>query len=180
MKKVVSVLIFQFSPSFGTEALVPVVPRYRFWQLSFGSYFSIPGFWYKVFKGLFAFVSFSRNLKLWYWNLDCLEPKLLKFFRTKIQKLRLFRYFRFQTNTTKKGAIITIQLSIIKNIPQCINSRQTYVCVGNARFKLIVGMMSIYQISLCLQSIFARVMSSFQLAAQLFPKNMDFYSVINT
>ena len=43
-----TVLIFQFSPGFGTEASVPAVPRYRFWYLGSGSYFSIPGFWYKV------------------------------------------------------------------------------------------------------------------------------------
>ena len=31
------VLIFQFSPGFGTEAAVPAVPRYRFWYLGSGS-----------------------------------------------------------------------------------------------------------------------------------------------
>ena len=44
-----TVLIFQFSPGFGTEALVtavPAVPRYRFWYLGSGSDFLIPGFWY--------------------------------------------------------------------------------------------------------------------------------------
>ena len=35
------------------------------------------------------------NLKLWYWNLNWVEPKLLKIFGTKIQKLRFFWYFWF-------------------------------------------------------------------------------------
>ena len=39
-----TVLIFQFSPGFSTEASVPVVPRYRFWYIGSGSYFSIQGF----------------------------------------------------------------------------------------------------------------------------------------
>ena len=52
------VLIFQFSPGFGTEASALAVPRYRFLYLGSGSYFSIPGFEYKVFRGLFAFSSF--------------------------------------------------------------------------------------------------------------------------
>ena len=38
------VLIFQFSPGFGTEASALAVPRYRFLYLGSGSYFSIPGF----------------------------------------------------------------------------------------------------------------------------------------
>ena len=50
-----TVLIFQFSPGFGSEASVPAVSRYRFWYLGSGSYLSIPGFRYKVFRGLFAF-----------------------------------------------------------------------------------------------------------------------------
>ena len=110
-----TVLIFQFSPGFGTEASVPAISWYRFWHLGSGSLISKPGFRYKVFRGLFAFVSFRYcfgsisvsfwpqirwNLKLWYWNLNWLEPKLLKNFGTKIKKLRFFRYFRFQTNTT--------------------------------------------------------------------------------
>ena len=53
-----TVQIFQFSPGFGAEALVPAVPLYPFWYLGSGSLFSIPGFQYKVFRGLFAFVSF--------------------------------------------------------------------------------------------------------------------------
>ena len=53
-----TVVIFQFSPGFGAEALVPVVPLYLFWYLGSGSYFLIPGFCYKVFRGLFAFVPF--------------------------------------------------------------------------------------------------------------------------
>ena len=36
------------------------------------------------------------NLKLWYWNLNWLEPKLLKIFGTKIQKLRFFGIFGFR------------------------------------------------------------------------------------
>ena len=68
------VLIFQFSPSIGTEASVSAVLWYRFWKLGSGSHLLIPGFRYKVFRGSFAFVSF------WYrnWNLNCskfLEPK---------------------------------------------------------------------------------------------------------
>ena len=53
-----TVLIFQFNPGCGTGASVPAVPRYWFWYLGSGSYFSIPGFRYKVCRGLFAFVSF--------------------------------------------------------------------------------------------------------------------------
>ena len=56
-----TILIFQFSPGFGTEAPVPALPQYRFWYLDSGSCFSIPGVRYKVFRGFFAFVS------LWYW-----------------------------------------------------------------------------------------------------------------
>ena len=55
-----TILIFQFSPGFGTEAPVPALPQYTFWYLDSGSYFSIPGLRYKVFRGLFALVS------LWY------------------------------------------------------------------------------------------------------------------
>ena len=105
-----TILIFQFSPGFSTEASVPAVPLYRFWYLGSGSYFSIPGSRYMVFKGLFAFVSFwycfgslldpfqlqiRWNLKLWYSNLNWLESKLFKIFGTKIQKMRFFRYSRF-------------------------------------------------------------------------------------
>ena len=36
------------------------------------------------------------NLKLWYWNLNWLEPKLLKIFGTKIHKLRFFGIFGFR------------------------------------------------------------------------------------
>ena len=39
-----TLLIFQFSPGFGTDASVPAVSLYRFWHLSSGSYFSIQGF----------------------------------------------------------------------------------------------------------------------------------------
>ena len=39
-----TVLIFQFSSGFGSEALVTAVSRYWFWYLGSGSYFSIPGF----------------------------------------------------------------------------------------------------------------------------------------
>ena len=56
-----TVLSFQFSPGFGSEASVPVVSRYRFWYLGSGFYFLIPGFPYWVFMGLFAFFLF------WYW-----------------------------------------------------------------------------------------------------------------
>ena len=99
-----TVLIFQFSPLFGTEALVPAVPRYRFWYLGSGSFFSIPGFQYKVFRGLFAFVSVCYwfcsvsisyrlqirwNLKLWYCNLNCSK------FSVQIQNLQFFRYVWF-------------------------------------------------------------------------------------
>ena len=42
MKKVVSMLIFQFSPSFGTEALVPLVAQ--FWFLLLDTRVSVQGF----------------------------------------------------------------------------------------------------------------------------------------
>ena len=58
-------LIFQFGPSFSTEVSVPAVPWKRFCYLGSGSYLSIPGFWYKVFMGLFAFLS-----KFWYQNTE--------------------------------------------------------------------------------------------------------------
>ena len=45
-----TVLIFQFCPGFGTEALVPTVPWYRLWYLGSGSYFSVSGFGYQVFR----------------------------------------------------------------------------------------------------------------------------------
>ena len=88
------VLIFQFSPGFGTEESVSTVPRYRFWYLGSGSYFWIPGFWCNVFKGLFAFFSFwfqfgsifvpfqfqiRWNRKLWYWTLNDWNLKCSKF-----------------------------------------------------------------------------------------------------
>ena len=88
-----------------------------------GSSVLVPASWYQGFGtrfwgGIFAFVSFCYwfssisvqfrhqirwNLKLRYWNLNWLEPNLLKIFGTKKQKLRLFRYYRFLTNTNKKG-----------------------------------------------------------------------------
>ena len=51
-----TVLVFQFNPGFGTEASVTAVSRYQFWYSGSGSYFSIPGFWYEVFRGLFVFI----------------------------------------------------------------------------------------------------------------------------
>ena len=53
-----TVLIFQFSRGIGTEASVPAILWYRFWYLGSCSYFSIPGFWCKVYSGLYAFFSF--------------------------------------------------------------------------------------------------------------------------
>ena len=72
-----TVLTFQFSPGFGSEASVPAVSRYWFWYLGSGSYLSIPGFRNKVFRGLFA------NAKFWY----LLDP------------------FRFQNNTSGQGVV---------------------------------------------------------------------------
>ena len=40
-------------------------PPSRFWWLGSGSHFSIPGFWYKVFRGLFAFSSFTLVMQVW-------------------------------------------------------------------------------------------------------------------
>ena len=53
------VLIFQFSSGFGTEASVPAAQRYWFWYFNSGSYFSIPGFWYKVFSGYLHMAHFE-------------------------------------------------------------------------------------------------------------------------
>ena len=55
---VLVVLTFQIRPGVRAEASVPAVPQYRFWYLGSGSYFSIQGFRYKVFRGLLAFFSF--------------------------------------------------------------------------------------------------------------------------
>ena len=63
-----TVLIFQFSLGFGTKASVPAIPQCLFWYLSSGSYYSIPGFLYKVYGGLFALFSF------WYWFGSILVP----------------------------------------------------------------------------------------------------------
>ena len=118
----------------------PVQSQFRYWSLGScgsrmpvlvlgsGSYFSIPGFRYKVFMGLLAFffilalvwfhfgsilapfrlhfgsilallqLQIRWNLKLWYWNLSWLEPWLLKIFSTKIKKLPFFLYYWFYTN----------------------------------------------------------------------------------
>ena len=96
-----TVLIFRFSPGFGTDASVPAVSRYRFWYLGSGSYFSIPGFRYKVFSFSVSVFRFSapfqlqikRNLKIWFNNLNRLEPKLLKIFGTKIKKVAVLSVF---------------------------------------------------------------------------------------
>ena len=40
------VLIFQLGPGHGTEALFPVVPRYRFWHLGPGTSVLAPRFWF--------------------------------------------------------------------------------------------------------------------------------------
>ena len=79
------VLIFQFSPGFGTEASGPGVPWYLFWYLGFGSYFTIQRFRYTRFSGGYLHLShywywywfgsisvpfrlqIRWNLKLWYW-----------------------------------------------------------------------------------------------------------------
>ena len=79
---------YWFSSSVPVSVLKPWFLRY----LGSCSYFSIPGFRYKVFRGLMAFSSFWYwfssisvpfwlqtwwNLKLLNWNLNWLEPKLL-------------------------------------------------------------------------------------------------------
>ena len=104
------ILIFQFSPGFGTEASVPAVLVPRFWFLLLDTRALVQGF-----EGVFAFFSFLYqfgsitvpfplqirwNLKLWYGNLNLVESKLLRIFGTKIKKLQFFWYFRFQTNTS--------------------------------------------------------------------------------
>ena len=71
-----TVLIFQLNPVFGTEASNPAVPRYRFWYLVSGSYFSIPRFRYKVFRRLIAVVLF----RYWFGSISApnqVEPKAL-------------------------------------------------------------------------------------------------------
>ena len=57
-----TVLIFQFSPGFGSEASVPEDSRYRFWYLGSGSFCWIPGFLYKVFRGYLHFSNFGTGL----------------------------------------------------------------------------------------------------------------------
>ena len=71
-----SILNLWFSPVFCTVASVPAIPWYRY--LSFGSYCSISGFLYKVFRLFFKFFSFPFSID---WNLNC-----SKFFCTKKQK----------------------------------------------------------------------------------------------
>ena len=75
----------------GTSVLVPT-SQYQ----GFGTKFS---------KGLFAFVSFwywfgsissphqEWNLKLWYWNLNWLEPKLIKVFRYQSTEVAVLSVF---------------------------------------------------------------------------------------
>ena len=98
------VLIFQFSPGFGTEASAPAVPLYRFWYLSSGSRFSlIPGFHYKVFRGLFVFFShFGTSLVPFGLHFNPIstpnqvEPKAMEFEPTARNKeVAVFRYFPF-------------------------------------------------------------------------------------
>ena len=139
-----TVLIFQFSPGFGTEASVPAVSRYQLHGTSvlvlcsryqgFGTRFSggylhmshfgtvLVTFWLHFGSISVQFWPQIRwNLKLWYWNLNWLEPKLLKIFGTKIQKLRFFRYFRFWTNT-----IIFPQCNFDKEFPNILRILYTY------------------------------------------------------
>ena len=75
-----TVLIFQFNPGFGTEASVLAVPQYPFWYLGFSSLLSIPGIRHKVFRGLFAFVSFwywFGSISVLFWLQNQVEPKPL-------------------------------------------------------------------------------------------------------
>ena len=71
-------MIFQFSPGFGTEASVPVVPRYRLRYLISGSYLMVPEFWYNFCMGLFAFSSFLVLVRFHYGIISApnqVEPK---------------------------------------------------------------------------------------------------------
>ena len=100
----VLVLVRVFSAvGFGSAA-----SRYRFCYLGSGStsrhqgfgtgfsggYSHLSNFGTSLFPFRFQFGS-KWMLKLWYWNLNSLELKLLKFFGTNLQMLRFFRYFRF-------------------------------------------------------------------------------------
>ena len=52
---------FQLSPGFGSVASVPTVLRYRFQYLGSGSYYWIPGFWYKFSGNYSHFSHFGTN-----------------------------------------------------------------------------------------------------------------------
>ena len=68
-----TILIFQISPG-------PAAPGCRFWYLGSGSYFAIPGFWYKVFRGLFAFFPILVLVRFHFGTIlvpNQMEPKAL-------------------------------------------------------------------------------------------------------
>ena len=96
-------MTFQMCPGVGAEASVPAVPQYRFWYLGSCSYF--------------FFIPVPFRLQIWWkpkllnWNLSWLEPKLLKIYNTKIQKLQFFRFFRFRPTLfyTQQRGIFTCQ-----------------------------------------------------------------------
>ena len=67
MYSVGTVLISQLTPCFGTVALVPTASRYRLRYLGSGPNCLIPGFWHKVFRGLFAFSHFgTSSVTFWF------------------------------------------------------------------------------------------------------------------
>ena len=83
-----TILIFQFSPGFGTTLLVLV---HRFWFLLHDTRVV------SIFLILVLHVVWVQIR----WNLNWLEPRLRsKIFSTKMQKLRLFRHIRFWPNTS--------------------------------------------------------------------------------
>ena len=75
--------------------LVPVlVSRFRFPLLNTRD-FSHFGISSVPFRYHFSYNSGGAQTSPKLWNLNCLEPKLLKLFGTKIQKFRFFWYFQF-------------------------------------------------------------------------------------
>ena len=126
----IRILIFQFCPGFGSEASVSAVSWYRFCYLCCGSTSWYQGFGNGFSGGYLHLSNFGTgsvpfrfqfgskwNLKLWYWNLNWLESKWLKFFCTKLQMLRFFRYFQFETNTSRYLKVCLISVSkLIKHI----------------------------------------------------------------
>ena len=107
-----TLLIFQFSPGFRTVALVPPVPRYRFWHFGSGSYVSISWCWYKVFSKLFAFFLYGTgSIPFWYHFGSISTPNQVKpkalVLEPKLTGTLSAQNFRYQN---KEAAVLSVFL----------------------------------------------------------------------